>query len=53
MGETYLLWLKTIIYGHEADEYQNPRKIRVFPRPFAEGFLARGIVRASPARFSL
>ena len=29
-GETFLLWLETIIYGHGSDEHQNPRKIRVF-----------------------
>ena len=25
-GETFLLWLETIIYGHGSDEHQNPAK---------------------------
>jgi hypothetical protein len=36
-----VLWAETIIYGHGSDDHQNPRKIRVFNRPFPEGFLAR------------
>jgi hypothetical protein len=34
-------WTKTLIYGHETDEHQNPREIKVFNRPFSEGFLVR------------
>jgi len=41
-GETFLLWLETIIYGHGSDEHQNPRKIRVFNGHSRRGFLARG-----------
>jgi hypothetical protein len=30
-----------IVYGHGSDENQNPRKIKIFEKPFPEGFLAR------------
>jgi hypothetical protein len=37
---------KLIVYGHASDEHRNPRKIRVFNKPFQKAFLARGILRA-------
>ncbi len=48
-GKSRYWWPETIIYGHRADEHQNPCKIRLFNRPFPERFLARGMVRAGPS----